>query len=389
MHHRFTSISHRCRILAGKDALAALPAELRRAGASRVLVFCGATVARRTSLIDGIRTLLGPACAAVFDRAPRHGDFDALCAAADIVRAQELDGIVAVGAGSVLMAARIVAIRAAEEGDWTGLVTRYPEGLPPVSPRLDQPKVPIFNVLTAATTAQDRAGAAALHGTSRLEFFDPKTRPAAIFWDGQALATAPPSLALSTGLAVLWWGWMLSGSHAAANPLSAANARESHALASDAYARLADTADIGARIEMCAAALLLDRYEDDGTSPFDAHWVLRVCYALGGGIFIRAHDIDPGAVYAILTPAAMRFFGERDRDALQPLCGGEGHDLEAGARAWLGRLALPALRLRDLGVQRSWFAGVRDAAMRNVNADRHGQLRHEAALLDATLEAAW
>ena len=37
-----------------------------------------------------------------------------------------------------------------------------------------------------------------------MEFFDPKTRPVAVFWDSDALLTAPPSLARTTGASIFW-----------------------------------------------------------------------------------------------------------------------------------------------------------------------------------------
>lgn len=48
-----------------------------------------------------------------------------------------------------------------------------------------------------------------------------------------------------------------------------------------------------------------------------------------------------------------------------------------------------ARRLRDLGVAREALVTIRDFALRNFNADRRRELRHEVPRLDATLEAAW
>ena len=64
-----------------------------------------------------------------------------------------------------------------------------------------EPKLPIINVLTAPTSAQNRGGSRMKDDeTARgMEFFDPKTRPAAIFWDEDALLTAPASLVRADG----------------------------------------------------------------------------------------------------------------------------------------------------------------------------------------------
>src|SRR5690606_20037340 len=149
------------------------------------------------------------------------------------------------------------------------LCTQYPEDGPPISPRLSSPKVPIFNVLTAATSAQNRGGAALKHprGGPRLEFFDPKTRPTAIFWDEDALLTAPPSLAISTGLGVFWRALMNVAAIERANPLVQASRLHAYTLAQAALPNMGDASNARARVDMCAAALLQNRDEDDGGRP--------------------------------------------------------------------------------------------------------------------------
>src|SRR5690606_37720330 len=136
---------------------------------------------------------------------------------------------------------------------------------------------------TAATSSQHRGGAALKNpaGGPRLEYFDPKTRPAAIFWDADALLTAPPSLAHSTGLGVFWRALMNIGAVRGANPLVQASRLHAYTLALGALPRMRDPQDAEARIDMCAAALLQNRDEDDGGRPMDAHWIARSVYALG------------------------------------------------------------------------------------------------------------
>ena len=54
--------------------------------------------------------------------------------------------------------------------------------------------------MTTPTTAMNRAGTGLKNDQldHRMEFYDPKTRPTAIFWDAEALLTAPPALVRST-----------------------------------------------------------------------------------------------------------------------------------------------------------------------------------------------
>lgn len=397
----FRADTYRCRVYSGRDALAALPADLRRLGVRRALVVCGQSVARNSELLPRLRALLGDALAGVFDRAGRHADEAAVQATVEAMQAARADGLVAVGAGSVMMHARLAAILHAERRPVDDMVTRYRDDGPAFSPRLDAPKVPIVNVLTAANNAQNRAGSAMRRPgeARRLEMFDPKTRPASIYWDAGALSTAPVALAQSTGFNLLWWSVMFLGGVDSANPLSQADRWQAFRLAMDAWPRLQDPADAGARIAMCAAAFLQTRDEDDGGHLFRLHWTVRVCYALGSGIFTQRDDIDPGAVYAALTCPAMEAFGGRDLREMRRMVGALGvlagepgeaglAELVAGMRQFLARIG-QAWRLRDLGVERGELPAIRDFALRNYNADRNRELRREQPLLDAVLEAAW
>lgn len=397
----FRADAHRLRIFGGADALANLPAELRRLNVRRALVFCGHSVARNSGLIARLQSLAGASIAAVFDRAGRHANVDVVQAAARLMRETGADGIVAVGAGSVLMAARLVAILHAENRPIEDMVTRYDGDAAAVSPRLLAPKVPIVNVLTAATNAQARAGSALRQAgvAQRLEMYDPKTRPSSIFWDRDALLTAPVSLARTSGLHTFWSCFNLIGAEPPGNPLADGDARQAFRLALGALPRMSDPADADARIDMCAAAYLHNRYEDSGGDLLGGLWFARVCYALGAGIFTRSDQIDGSLVYVALTGPAIAHFGERELPRLQRMVRALGVPPAEGAADPVARVrdAVQAFyaaqgfspRLRDFGLRRDDLPALRDVALRNFNADRHRVLRHEVARLDATLADAW
>lgn len=398
----FRADSFRCRVYSGHEALAALPSDLKRLGIDRALIVCGQTVSRKTPLIEMMRGLVGDRCAAVFDEAGRHADEAVVQRVADLARRVSADGFIAVGAGSVIMTARLAAIVLAEARPVEELVTTYEERqLVARSPRLDAPKLPIINVLTASTNAQNRAGSAMRREGAgrRLEMFDPKTRPSSIYWDSRALMTAPARLAAASGFTTFWWSFMMLGGMERCNPLSQADRLQSFSIAHRALPRMVED-DAAARIEMCAASFLQNRDEDSGGCPFEVHWVFRVCYALGSGIFTADDTLDPGYVYACLTGPAIAYFGDRNLSEIRAMCqalepqdraslAGAGPVQLAGVtRSFLTRHGVP-LRLRDLGVPRERLNAIRDFALRNFNADRRRELLHEVPLLDRTLEAAW
>lgn len=400
--YEFQAASYPVRVHSGQGALAFLTRELDRNGATRALVLCGKSVATKTDLIDRLRALLGERLVGVYAGIVKDAPEGCVLEAVKMARTLRPNILLAVGAGTVLKAVRVVSILLAEDKPIRQLVTQYPEHGKPQSPRLDAPKCPIINILTAATSAQNRAGAALKSegGGYRLEFFDPKTRPVAIFWDADALLTAPLALALSSGVSIYWRALMNLGSVRTANPLVQASRYQAFKLAHASLARLTDPADYKARIDLCAAALLQNRDEDDGGRPFDLHWISRVVYALAAATFNRVPSLDQGQAMAALTGAAIRHFGAHSIDVTTDIgrvigAWTDGMD-ERQAPEQVGR-AVDVLfqgmkmvtRLRDLHVPREELDNILNFSLKNFNADRDRSFIHHQEALAATLQEAW
>lgn len=392
----FTSTSHAVRLHAGTGALGNLPREVKRVGARRAFVICGRSVATRTPLLQQVASLLEGRYAGAYTYLSKNAPLAEVVAAAEQAEKAGADALIAIGAGSVIKATRVVAILLAESGPPESLCTQYPENGPPISPRLSQPKLPIFNILTAATSAQNRGGAALKHPHDgpRLEFFDPKTRPTAIFWDEQALLSAPPSLALSTGVGVFWRALMNVAAIKKANPLVQASRLHAFALARAALPGLRDPAHAQARMDMCAAALLQNRDEDDGGRPFDAHWIARTVYAVGAALFNQVEHLDQGLTHAVLTGPAIRHFGHLCPDTVSEIAAALGltdrnqpacpEETANAVDAWFRGQGL-SLRLCDAPLRPETLHAVIENATKNFNADRHRELAAHSERLEAML----
>ena len=393
---RFSAVSYPLRLFSGAGALEHLPRVLDRARAKRAFVICGRSVSQKTNLIGRIRELAGEHFAGVYDAMAKDAPLECVLAAVRAARDAQADLLIAVGAGTVLKATRVIAILHAEDKPPEELMTRYPPSGPAVSPKLLAPKLPIVNVLTAATTAQNRAGAAVKQPElgHRMEFFDPKTRPVAIFWDADALLTAPATLALNTGASVLWRALMNMGGVASANPLIEGERRQAFALASRAIERVSDPGDAEARIELCAASFLQNREEDEGRRLSDTHWPSRVAYALAASTINLVESVGQGEAYASVTGAAIRHFGERNAREVAAI--GDALGLYAAAPQQLGdavdaffqRIGL-STRLRDYDVPRDMLPRIVEFSMRNFNADRNREFVNERETLQRTLHDAW
>jgi len=397
----FRAVSYPVRVYSGQGALANIKAEVARCRAKHAFIVCGRTVSRKTPLIAKLRERLGELCAGVYDEMGKDTPVDTVIAAADAARAAEADLLIAVGGGSVIQGTRVVAVLLAEKGEIHQLCTQYPEGRPAQSVKLLAPKVPIINVLTTATSAQNRAGSGVKDGSAdhRLEFFDPKTRPASVYWDAEALLTAPPSLAISSSLSVYWRAVMNLGG-IEMNPLVEGDRLQSYRLAARALPLVTNPDDAGPRIDMCAAAFLHNRDQDDGGAIVQRHWVMRAVYAFATALFNRYPHVGQGEANAMLTPHVMRVLGYRNPQEMCRIAEALGvwqpgmSESDAPARAadhleaLFAKLGMPT-RLREQQVPREGLPLIVEDSMKNFNADPKREfLEHREELLKA-IEASW
>jgi alcohol dehydrogenase class IV len=387
------------RLYSGKDALERLPAEVARNGARRAFIVCGRTVSRQTPLISRMRELLGERLAGVFDEVDKDTSRSSVTRATEAARSAQADLVIGVGAGSVIQGARIVTILLAEKRPVEQLVTQYPECGPAISPKLLEPKLPIVNVLTAPTTAQNRAGSRMKDDvTARgMEFFDPKTRPVAIFWDTDALLTAPPQL-IRTGAATIWCRAVMNLGAIDDNPLVEGDRLQSYRLASGAIERIADPADPAPRFDLCAATLLQNRESDDGGEQFARHWAMRVAYAFSTALISVFPRVGQGEGYSALMGTALRRLGGRDPEAMARIAAALGMGGVAASDApsriadrmdaVFRSLGMPT-RLSGLGIARERLPQVLERSLTNFNADPKREFVRERETLAETLEAAW
>ena len=397
----FRAVGYPLRLYSGQDALENLPAELKRQRAKRAFIVCGRTVSRKTDLIARIKRILGDNCAGVFDEMDKDTSISSVTRAAEAARAARADMLIGVGAGSVTQGTRVVAILLAEKRPVDQLITQYPENGAAISPKLLEPKVPIINVLTAATSAQNRGGSAVKdpNRDHRMEFFDPKTRPVAVFWDSDALLTAPPSLVRTTTISVYWRSLTNLGA-VRVGPLSEGDRLQAFRLAKFALERVDDATDVTARIAACAAAFLQNRDADDGGVLSEKQWVARVVYAFATALFQMHSHVGQGDASAALTPMVMRKLGARDPQAMALIAQGlgvwrENDGIDAApdkAATELERVFKSAgmpVRVSELNIPRESLPLIVENSLKNFNADPKREFVREREMLLAVIEACW
>lgn len=190
------------RTFAGSKALAAIPRELRRTGARRVVLVHGASMAKHDDALDGVRAAIGDALVGSFEEVREHSPVPTVERARDVLREADADGIVVVGGGSAIVTARAATILLGEDAPIRDLCTRREADGSLHSPRLAAGKIPQWIVPSTPTTAYAKAGAAVRDPETgdRLALFDPKARAQGVILDPAVAATAPAALVTSAAL---------------------------------------------------------------------------------------------------------------------------------------------------------------------------------------------
>jgi alcohol dehydrogenase class IV len=396
-------VSYPLRLYAGVDALRHLPDEVRRARAQRAFVVCGQSVARRTNLLERIRDRLGELFAGVFDGMDKDSSWPAVQQGTEAARAAGADLLIAVGGGSVMVGTRVIAILVGEAGDPYSLMTQYPEGQPAVSPRLLAPKPPIINVVTTPTTAMNRAGSGLKNDAldHRMEFYDPKTRPVALFWDAEALLTAPAELIRSTGTTT-FSGTLRALGARAMNSLVEGDCLQAFRLAHRALPRVMaepDNADL--RIELCTAAFLGNRAADDGADRRrERDQPSSHAYALATALHLRYQHVWQGEATSAVTPVVTRLTPPRDPDAAARIAAAlgvlqEGMSAEAATEATADALdvfyhsvGMP-VRVHELHIPEHELPLLARDTLKNFNANPGARAGDHADEMLRLLRAAW
>lgn len=406
MTEGFRSVSYPTRVLSGPGAVEAMAGEVKRLGVRHAFVISGRTLAADTVSRPRIEAALGDALAGWYGAIEKDSTYASVAAATEEARGAGADMIVAVGGGSVIVAGRAVAIFLAEPGDPFEIMTQYPEGKPAYSPRLEAPKPPIINIVTTPNTAMNRAGTGLKNDDldHRMEYFDPKTRPATIVWDDDLLMRTPLPVYRSAAATILTGAVQGVGS-LTGNPLTDGDRLQAFRLAAPAFARLGtDEDDAHVRLDLMATAFLSNRIGDvsplgpgsGGREP--APWGRG--YAVNTALHLRYHHIGQGEATAAVTPAVMRRYPqpvERSRAVAESLgldTSGLSTDADFAALVseylrFVYASAGMATRLRDLGVAREDFPAIVADTAKNFNANPGERDPREAEEMLGILNDAW
>jgi alcohol dehydrogenase class IV len=338
-------------------AVKLLKQECERVGITRPLVVTDQGVKAAGVLQKALDALAGLPVA-VFDQTPSNPTEAAVRAAVEVYKANNCDGLIAVGGGSAIDCAKGVAIAATHEGPLTRYATI--EG---GSALITDKAVPLIAVPTTSGTGSEVARGAIIivDDHRKLGFHSYNLVPKAAICDPELTLGLPPKLTAATGMDAI--------AHCMETFMSAAFNPPADGIALDGLQRgwahieraTKDGSDREARFNLMSASM-------QGAMAFQKG--LGAVHSLShslGGVDPRLHH---GTLNAMFLPAVVTFNGEaesvRKDQRLQRMAQAMGlqsaGDIPEAIRDMNARLGLPT-GLAAMGVERAWFDRIIDGAL--------------------------
>jgi maleylacetate reductase len=306
----FTYVAHPTRVVFGSGRVAALPEEIGRLGAKRVLML---STRGRSGMVEKIRSLLGGAACGVFDEVVMHTPVEAANKARALAESLKADCCVAVGGGSTIGFGKAIALTS---------------GLPVVA-------VPTTYSGSEMTTIWGLS-----EGGAKKTGRDPRVLPKAVIYDPDLTLDLPPAVSAASGMNAI--------AHCAealyafdGNPIVSLMAEEGiRALADALPVILSNPKDKEARSDALYGAWLAGM--TISTTSVALHH--KLCHVLGG------FGLPHAETHAIVLPHALRYNAAAAPEAMKRIARALGATDAANGIWTLEKTLGLALRLSEIGM---------------------------------------
>ena len=295
----------------GPNCVGDLGAELDALDRDRALLVTGSTVGETSAVMDPVRAGLGERLGGHFGGTTPQKRLGTAYEALAEFRETGADVIVAVGGGSSLDVATVVAVLAATDRTPDAMGTELVEtGTLPVPDDGLPPVVTVPTTLAGADLSQV-AGVTADPETCPVDsaasggVSDPALMPATACYDPELLATTPPGVLAASAMNGFDKG--IETLYARnATPVTDATAVRGLGLLHEGLRRLGSDGADERTLEPVVRGLLLVQY---GVSR-PGETTLSVIHAFGHGL-TRHHDVQQGAAHAVVAPHVLRYLFDR------------------------------------------------------------------------------
>ena len=383
----------------GSGAVAALDDELDRLGDSRALVVCGSTVGSTPAVVDPVTAGLDDRLVGVFDEVSAAKRIGTAARAAERVHAENADAVVALGGGSALDTAKVVAVLAGHD-DPTAAAERMADAetvTVPDGDLLDVVAIP--TTLPGADLSQVAGVTYGLDDTVPPEeqpsggVGDPRLMPELVVHDPELLKETPDEILARSAMNGFDKGVELL--YASDNtPITDGVAVRGLRLLQNSLPELPDSASEAA-LSDALAGIACAQYGVSTPRGYRASIIHAFGHALS-----RRYPIQQGVAHAIAAPHVLAYIFEHvdgrrellaeafDVDATDPEKQGAAVvDAVVEVRDGLG---LPS-QLRDVdGAQKADFPELAQAVVEDsFMAAAPAGLNADAATLEGVFEAMW
>ena len=285
-------------IICAPAAIDALPAELDALGARRALITCGPTILNACNVVPRVQAALGARYVGTYSGVQPHSPVETVEAGVAVAQETQPDILISVGGGSTHDTTKAMATLLAEGGDIHDyeIIFEPPDKI--TVPPTPSPKLPIISVPTTMGCAEFSRGGGGITdhrlGRKLIIAGDGVTHRAVIL-DGQALATTPLRILVSTAIGQLRIAieTVYSTGH---NPIGDGMALHAIRLLFDNLPRCGD-GDIDTLLNTKTACAMASLASFGGLGLNTA-----VCHHVGG-----LYGVPHGEANAILLPHTMRY----------------------------------------------------------------------------------
>jgi alcohol dehydrogenase class IV len=177
-------------------------AELDKIGARRVVLVCSATLKAHTPFLGEMTRALGERVVSVIDRVEANVPVAFAHRISDMVSPLSPDAVVAIGGGAVHDLAKAIAVMVPSGRSIVDFVSRFEPPSTFHGADVDVDPLPVFTI-PSTFSAADVVGGGAVTDTERGEkliFVHPRLTPAAVFLDGEVVATTPRKILAASGM---------------------------------------------------------------------------------------------------------------------------------------------------------------------------------------------
>ncbi len=190
------------RVIHGTPVATAVPVEIERSGARRVLLLTTQSLTN-SRLIRDVTSALGDRCVGQFAAIRAHSPREAVIAGAALAREIEADHLLAVGGGSVIDATKTMLLalwRGVHDLDTLSTLA-VKRGAPSLTPLAsDRMRMTAVPTTLSAAEFSSGAGITDVQRKVKLSFSHPLMAPIAVILDPAATLETPMELMLSTGM---------------------------------------------------------------------------------------------------------------------------------------------------------------------------------------------